>query len=73
MFTITLARSGLTTMSITSGLAHKEVFDIAIDSSGRVWIATADGASLLEGGAWKTFQTNQSRITYDALRAVAVE
>ena len=58
----------------TSGLAHNEVFDIAIDSSGRVWIATANGASLLEGGGWKTFQTGgQSAITYDALRAVAVE
>ena len=60
-------------MSFTSGLAYNEVFDIAIDSSGRVWIATADGASLLEGGAWRTFQTNQSDITYDALRTVAVE
>lgn len=58
----------------TSGLAHNAVFDIAIDSSGRAWIATADGASLLDGNTWKTFQTGgQSGITYDALRAVAVE
>ena len=58
---------------LTSGLAYNEVHDIAIDSSGRVWIATNDGASLLDGDTWKTFQTGQSPITYDALRAVAVE
>ena len=57
-----------------SGLAHNEVFDIEFDSSGRVWIATADGASLLEGDKMKTFQTGgDSGITYDALRAVDVE
>ena len=58
---------------LTSGLAFNEVHDIAIDSSGRVWIATNDGASLLDGDTWETFQTGQSPITYDALRAVAVE
>ena len=59
---------------ITSGLTHNAVFDVAIEASGRAWIATADGASLHDGGRWTPFQTGgQSGITYDALRAVAVE
>ena len=57
----------------TSGLTYNDVHDIAIDASGRVWIATTNGASLLEGGIWTPYQTNNSHITYDALRAVAVE
>ena len=66
-------KSWATYNAVSSSLAHNEVYDIAIDSSGRVWIATVDGASLLEGGVLKTFQTANSDITYDALRAVAVE
>lgn len=58
---------------VTTGLAYNQVQDIAIDSSGRVWVATNNGASVLENDTWKTFQTENSDISYDALRAVAVE
>lgn len=58
----------------TSELVYNQVHDIAVESNGRVWIATNNGASVLHNGRWESHQTNTSSgITYDALRAVAVE
>lgn len=58
----------------TSGIVSNDIYDIAIDSTGRVWAATDDGASvLLTSGIWEPYQTENSDIHDDALRAVAVE
>ena len=57
----------------TSGIASNDVYDIAIDSDGRVWAVTDEGASVLVNGVWESFQTENTDIHDDALRAVEVE
>lgn len=60
--------------SFASGIASNDVYDIAIDAAGQVWVATDEGASvLLTSGVWQPYQTANSDIHDDALRAVAVE
>ena len=60
--------------SFASGITSNDVYDIAIDAAGQVWVATDEGASvLLTSGVWHPYQTANSDIHDDALRAVAVE
>ncbi len=60
--------------TFASGITSNDVYDIAIDSVGQVWVATDDGASvLLTSGDWQPYQTANSDIRDDSLRAVAVE
>ena len=60
--------------SFASGITSNDVYDIAIDAAGQVWVATDEGASvLLTSGVWRPYQTANSDIHDDALRAVAVE
>lgn len=60
--------------SFASGIASNDVYDIAIDAAGQAWVATDEGASvLLTNGVWQPYQTANSDIHDDALRAVAVE
>ena len=60
--------------SFASGITSNDVYDIAIDAAGQAWVATDEGASvLLTSGVWQPYQTANSDIHDDALRAVAVE
>ena len=60
--------------SFASGITSNDVYDIAIDAAGQVWVATDAGASvLLTSGIWQPYQTANSDIHDDSIRAVAVE
>lgn len=56
----------------TDGLAHNNVWDVAIDRTGRKWFATAFGLSVFDDQGWTTYTITNGLSNNDA-RAVAVD
>jgi len=58
--------------SADSGLAGPVVYDIAIDSTGSIWIATSGGVSRLVGNYWITYTISNSGLNGTINYAIAV-
>jgi len=61
-----------TVFDADSGLAGLTVYDIAVDSSGSVWMATSGGVSRLVGGYWITYTASNSDLNGNVKYTVAV-
>ncbi len=58
--------------SADSGLIGNVVYDLAIDSTGSVWIATNNGVSRIIGGYWIDYTTTNSSLNSTANYSIAV-
>jgi hypothetical protein len=56
-----------------SGLPNNTVNDIAIDSNGIKWMATAGGLAKFDGEEWTTFHTTNSGIPSNTVRSLAID
>lgn len=43
----------------TNGLPNAQIRDVAVDETGRVWVATPSGVACYDGNAWSRFDTSK--------------
>jgi hypothetical protein len=48
---------GCTTYTTDDGLAHNDVYSIAVGGDGELWFGTSDGVSRFDGQTWTTYTT----------------
>jgi streptogramin lyase len=58
-------KGNLKIITTSDGLLNNNIWDLAVDSGGRLWMTTEGGVSSLEQGKWKNFDAKSGLLTND--------